>query len=148
MLYKKKLYHDVYLSSCRRLYWSDWGTNKPKIESSDLDGSKRKVLVDYELQWPNGIALDYHNRHLYWVDAGTDKIEYYDLSKKTRNRLPKAGSPHAFGISILGEMVYWTDWQKRSLYQFNKETKKLSEVFKVFLVICCDYVFLSKIYFS
>lgn len=84
--------------------------------------------MDYDLHWPNGISLDYHNRRLYWVDAGTDKIEYYDLNKQTRNRLPKAGSPHAFGISILGEMVYWTDWQKRSLYQFNRETNKLEEV--------------------
>lgn len=116
-----------------RLYWSDWGTHKQKIESSDLDGSERKVLVDHDLQWPNGIALDYHNRHLYWVDAGTDKIEYYDLNKKTRNRVPKAGSPHAFGISILGEMLYWTDWQKRSLYQFNRETNEVIEVMALLL---------------
>lgn len=101
----------------RRLYWSDWGETNPKIESADLDGTNRVVLVNESLKWPNGVAIDYLRRRLYWVDAGNDKIEYYDLNLKTRHSLK--GSPHAFGVSILGDMIYWTDWQERSLHKLN-----------------------------
>ena len=106
----------------RRLYWSDWGERKPKIESADLDGTNRIVLVNESLQWPNGVAIDYQRRRLYWVDAGTDKIEYYDLVRKTRHA--SEGSPHAFGVSILGDMIYWTDWQDRSLHKLNLISEK------------------------
>ena len=111
----------------RRLYWSDWGKENPKIESSNLDGSNRTTLISENIKWPNGVALDYKRRLLYWVDAGTDKIEYYNLVDKKRYKLT-VGSPHAFGISVLGDMLYWTDWQQRALFQWNINTKKQEKV--------------------
>ena len=48
----------------RRLYWSDWGERNPKIESADLDGTNRVVLVNESLQWPNGVAIDYQRRYV------------------------------------------------------------------------------------
>ena len=116
----------TYLYYFRRLYWSDWG-RKPKIESADLDGANRVLLVNDSLRWPNGIALDFQRRHLYWVDGGTDKIEFYDLVSKTRHQL-EVNSQHMFGISVLGEYIYWTDWQKRSLYGFNLNTRRTEVV--------------------
>lgn len=111
----------------RRLYWSDWGKTNPKIESSNLDGSNRTTLVSENIKWPNGVALDYKRRLLYWVDAGTDKIECYNLVDKKRYKLT-VGSPHAFGISVLGDTLYWTDLQQRALFQWNINTKKQEKV--------------------
>lgn len=56
------------------MYWTDWG-EVPKIERADLDGMERVVMVNTSLGWPNGLALDYHERKIYWGDAKTDKIE-------------------------------------------------------------------------
>jgi len=109
----------------------------PKIESSDLDGSNRVVLVKDRLKWPNGVALDYKRRRLYWVDAGSDRIEYYDLGKKVRYNL-EVESPHAFGVSILGDKLFWTDWQKRSLLQWDLIAKKQEMV--------CYFIIETNIY--
>lgn len=46
---------------CRYLFWTDWG-HIAKIERSHLDGSDRKVLVNTDLGWPNGLTLDYDTR--------------------------------------------------------------------------------------
>ena len=35
------------------MYWSDWG-EKAKIERADLDGGDRIILVDTDVEWPNG----------------------------------------------------------------------------------------------
>lgn len=47
----------------------------PKIERADLDGTERVIMVNTSLGWPNGLALDYQERRIYWGDAKTDKIE-------------------------------------------------------------------------
>lgn len=59
---------------CSYMYWTDWG-EVPKIERADLDGTERLVMANTSLGWPNGLALDYHQRKIYWGDAKTDKIE-------------------------------------------------------------------------
>lgn len=30
--------------------------------------------------------------------------------------------PHVFGFSLLGDHLYWTDWQRRSIERVNKHT--------------------------
>jgi len=57
------------------MFWSDWNEKAPKIERAALDGSSRTRLIDKELGWPNGIALDLEGGKIYWCDAKTDKIE-------------------------------------------------------------------------
>lgn len=51
----------IFFSSSRFLFWTDWG-NIAKIERSHLDGSERKVLINTDLGWPNGLTLDYDTR--------------------------------------------------------------------------------------
>ena len=45
----------------RYLFWTDWG-HIAKIERAHLDGSDRKVLINTDLGWPNGLTLDYDTR--------------------------------------------------------------------------------------
>lgn len=45
----------------RYLFWTDWG-HIAKIERANLDGSERKVLINADLGWPNGLTLDYDTR--------------------------------------------------------------------------------------
>ena len=84
------------------MYWTDWG-KVPKIERAALDGSDRTVLVNTSLGWPNGIAIDYETRMIYWGDAKTDKIEASDLNGRQRRVLVNDQLPHIFGFSQLGK---------------------------------------------
>lgn len=64
------------------MYWSDWssGTSQTgKIEYAWMNGNHRKVLIASDLQWPNGLTIDYFSRKLYWCDAYLDKIEKVNL---------------------------------------------------------------------
>ena len=65
------------------MYWTDWG-KKPKIEKAYMDGSNRRILIDVNLHWPNGLAIDFDKKRLYWTDGGTNRIEYSDLEGKKR----------------------------------------------------------------
>ncbi|KAG8563697.1 hypothetical protein GDO81_016176 [Engystomops pustulosus] len=101
------------------MYWTDWG-EKPKIESAYLDGSERTVLVNSSLGWPNGLALDLQEGKLYWGDARTDKIEVINVDGTMRKTLIEDKLPHIFGFTLLGDYIYWTDWQRRSIERVHK----------------------------
>ena len=120
--------------SHRKIYWTEWG-NQSKIESADLDGENRVVLVDKGLQWPNGIALDYLGRKLYWANAKYKAVESYDLITKEVARI-YSGTIHPFGITVLDDYVYWTDWF-RKVQRFHVETKKIDVVSLFIYVTDC-----------
>jgi len=63
------------------MFWTDWG-RYPKIERAGLDGSNRTIIAETNLTFPNGLALDYENQLIYWVDAGESVIEYADFEGK------------------------------------------------------------------
>lgn len=110
------------------MFWSDWNESKPKIERASLDGSQRIVLVTKDLGWPNGIALDYSAKRFYWCDAKTDRIEVENMDPyidgSIRSVIVGENLPHVFGLSVLGDHLYWTDWQRRSIDRANKHTGK------------------------
>ncbi|XP_063823720.1 low-density lipoprotein receptor-related protein 5-like [Ostrinia nubilalis] len=104
------------------MFWSDWNEKKPKIERANLDGTGRLLLVSEKLTWPNGIALDTVNNKLYWGDARTHKIEVCNMDGTNRKELHSSDILHIFGLTLLGEHLYWTDMQRRSLDRINKVT--------------------------
>ena len=103
------------------MYWTDWG-KKPKIERAHLDGSGRVALINSSLGWPNGIAVDHKEQKIYWGDAKLDKIEVANYDGTGRRVLVNQNLPHLFGFSLLGEYIYWTDWQRRSIERVNKRS--------------------------
>ena len=40
------------------LYWTDWGTTPPRIETASYDGSDRKILVNYTGLSIGGFDID------------------------------------------------------------------------------------------
>ena len=47
----------------------------PKIETSDLTGLNRKILVFTGLSQPSGLTYDVESRTLYWIDRGLHRVE-------------------------------------------------------------------------
>ncbi|KAF7229497.1 low-density lipoprotein receptor-related protein 6 [Nothobranchius furzeri] len=103
------------------LYWTDWG-EVPKIERANLDGTERVVMVNTTLGWPNGLALDYSELKIYWGDAKMDRIEVMNMNGTGRRVLVEDKIPHIFGFTLLGDYIYWTDWQRRIIERVHKHT--------------------------
>uniref|UniRef100_A0A452S896 LDL receptor related protein 4 n=1 Tax=Ursus americanus TaxID=9643 RepID=A0A452S896_URSAM len=109
----------------RYLFWTDWG-HIAKIERANLDGSERKVLINTDLGWPNGLTLDYDTRRIYWVDAHLDRIESADLNGKLRQALVSHVS-HPFALTQQDRWIYWTDWQTKSIQRVDKYSGRNKE---------------------
>ncbi|XP_038072970.1 low-density lipoprotein receptor-related protein 2-like [Patiria miniata] len=105
----------------RHIYWANWGDN-PKIDRADLDGNNRTLLVEGDLLWLNGIAIDFEANYLYWCDARLDKIERSDLSGNHRTILLDIQSYpgiHPFGLALYKNSLYWTDWKSGTLHRIH-----------------------------
>lgn len=110
------------------MFWTDWNEKRPKIERSSLDGSDRKLLITKDIVWPNGIALDLERKKIYWCDAKTDKIEVANMDGSDRREVITDNLPHPFGLSLLGDYLLWSDWQRRSIDRAHKLTGGNREV--------------------
>ena len=55
-----------------------------------MDGNPdtRVNLVDIDIQWPNGLTLDYQNKRLFWVDAKLLTISAINWDGTDRVRMP------------------------------------------------------------
>ena len=89
-----------------------------------MTGKQRVVLVNSGLQAPNGLTLDPSKNRLYWVDGRNNRLEYLDLNQNNTVTLISSDSvlPYPFGLTILGDHLYWTDWQRYAVYRADKET--------------------------
>ena len=96
----------------------------PKIETANMDGSSRRILVKRALYWPSGLTLDEANNRLYWVDSYLQIFEYYDFKRHTVTTVIKDGYklPYPFGLTLLESHLYWTDWSSRVVYRAEQKT--------------------------
>jgi low-density lipoprotein receptor-related protein 4 len=94
------------------LFFSDWSLS-PRIERCLLDASERKVIIDSDLGYPTGLAIDFVIRKLFWSDALKDRIEMSDLDGKKRTQLMHA--EHPFGFTMTSNYFYYTDWYNKSV---------------------------------
>lgn len=100
------------------LFWSDWGHNA-RIERANMDGEKRMTVITENLAWPNGLSIDIEKGKIYWNDAKKKVIEFADLDGRNRKTLvEKVG--HPYGLAVMGNTIYWSDWQEKAVLQTNK----------------------------
>ncbi|KAL1122539.1 hypothetical protein AAG570_002869, partial [Ranatra chinensis] len=104
------------------MFWTDWYEKRPKVERSALDGSRRAVIANQHLGWPNGIALDIPEQKVYWCDAKTDRIEVINYDGTNRKEVVTDNIQHTFGLTLLGDYLYWSDWQRRGIESAHKVT--------------------------
>ncbi|RUS85413.1 hypothetical protein EGW08_006804 [Elysia chlorotica] len=104
------------------IYWSDWGDNSPGIERSNMDGSNRTVIhsPDHKRAWINGLALDWQENILYWVDAAADTISAINLNNNKVLVLWSDDKAHFFSIDVIGPNLYVSDWIKNYILTMPK----------------------------
>lgn len=110
-----------------KMFWSDWG-DKPMIATSQMDGTLPGVFVEVDLNWPNGITLDWPNERLYWVDAKLKTIESIGLDGKQRRKVIDGVLKHPYGIAVFENDIYWSDWKTKSIEKCNKFNCKKREI--------------------
>eukprot|EP00079_Xenopus_tropicalis_P011186 XP_002936802.2 PREDICTED: low-density lipoprotein receptor-related protein 2 isoform X2 [Xenopus tropicalis] len=94
--------------SIRRAYlptFEDYGNNLVKD-------------VDLDLRYignPDGLAVDWVGRHIYWTDAGTNRIEVAKLDGRYRKWLiyTQIDQPAAIVVNPELGFMYWTDWGRQ-----------------------------------
>ncbi|KAK1335641.1 hypothetical protein QTO34_003433 [Cnephaeus nilssonii] len=112
------------------MYWTDWGET-PRIERAGMDGSTRKVIVDSDIYWPNGLTIDLEEQKLYWADAKLSFIHRANLDGSFRQKVVEGSLTHPFALTLSGDTLYWTDWQTRSIHACNKRTgEKRKEILR------------------
>ncbi|KAL3841911.1 hypothetical protein ACJMK2_020000 [Sinanodonta woodiana] len=103
------------------MFWTDWG-EVPKIEGAGMDGNlaSRSVLVDENIFWPNGLAIDYEDLKIYWADAKLSFIHSCNYDGSNRNVVVDKDLPHPFALTLYQDTIFWTDWQTTSIHSCNK----------------------------
>ncbi|XP_052831949.1 low-density lipoprotein receptor-related protein 1B isoform X1 [Octopus bimaculoides] len=85
----------------KKIFWTNHD-HFPQIESCDLDGHNRKVLVYKNIKRPSGLALDIPNRRLYWADIATKTIGTVDIDGNDQQQVAKfiqvAGGPYKLDV--------------------------------------------------
>ncbi|XP_063285770.1 low-density lipoprotein receptor-related protein 2 [Pelobates fuscus] len=94
--------------SIRRAYiptFEDYGTNLVQ----DFDLNLRYIIN------PDGIAVDWVGRHIYWTDAGANRIEVATLDGRYRKWLifGNIDQPAAIVVNPALGFIYWTDWGRQ-----------------------------------
>ncbi|XP_052009773.1 nidogen-2-like [Xyrauchen texanus] len=95
----------------RRLFWVD--STPDKIETSNLDGSNRRVLFETDLVNPRAIIVDSPTGTLYWTDWNREapKIESSSVDGQNRRVLVRdgIGLPNALTYDSTTRQVCWAD---------------------------------------
>lgn len=81
------------------------------------------MIVDTNIKWPNGLAIDRIEKRLYWNDAKVLTIESSDLNGNDRKTV-MSKVPYPYGIVIVGHYIYWTDWKTKALHRADKADGK------------------------
>lgn len=103
------------------IIWTDWG-RKAKIERARLDGSERKILVESNLQWPTGLAMDFAARRIYWTDPKASTIETIDIEGKHRNivRIFNKSEEKPYKIEVFEDFIYVSTFHNNAIFRMNK----------------------------
>lgn len=103
------------------LYWSDvtrLGSSIKRVcrgagAGEALAGDEPyQLLHGATLQNPDGLAVDWVARNLYWCDKGTDTVEVSRLDGAHRRVLLRGGlsEPRALALHPARGLLFWSDW--------------------------------------
>lgn len=91
-----------------RIYWSD--IELKTISRAFLNGSGLEVVVEFGLDFPKGLAVDWRAGNLYWSDAGTGRIEVARLDGSSRRVVVWRGLESPECLLVVGSRLLWSSW--------------------------------------
>nr|CAI5853203.1 unnamed protein product [Callosobruchus analis] len=94
---------------------------KPRAITLNIDDGP---LIDTNIHWPNGLALDYPNGRIYWTDAKKMTIESAKLDGTDIRVVLEEIEKHPYSLAVFEDRLYWSDWSTRSIQSCEKFTGK------------------------
>ncbi|XP_051027455.1 low-density lipoprotein receptor-related protein 8 isoform X3 [Acomys russatus] len=97
-----------------RIYWCDLSYRK--IYSAHMDKAsvpdEQVALIDEQLHSPEGLAVDWVHKHIYWTDSGnkTISVATTDGSRRCTLFSRELSEPRAIAVDPLRGFMYWSDW--------------------------------------
>ncbi|XP_036204596.1 low-density lipoprotein receptor-related protein 8 isoform X5 [Myotis myotis] len=97
-----------------RIYWCDLSYRKIYSAYMDKasDPAEQEVLIDEQLHSPEGLAVDWVHKHIYWTDSGNKTISVATVDGSRRRTLfsHDLSEPRAIAVDPLRGFMYWSDW--------------------------------------
>ncbi|XP_023392528.1 low-density lipoprotein receptor-related protein 8 isoform X15 [Pteropus vampyrus] len=97
-----------------RIYWCDLSYRKIYSAYMDKasDPAEQEVLIDKQLHSPEGLAVDWVHKHIYWTDSGNKTISVATVDGGRRCTLfsQDLSEPRAIAVDPLRGFMYWSDW--------------------------------------
>lgn len=102
------------------MYWTDWDRANPRVESANMDGTDRRIVVENLDGLPNGLVFDFQQRRLCWILADKEAGTSYSTvlfcirpgveQTPTRVFFDPTGWP--FALTYFSPKFYFTDWKR------------------------------------
>jgi len=105
-----------YDATWNKVFWTDLAVDKRQaIRSANLDGFNETDVVVDDVDHPDGIAVDWVAKNLFWTDSGTDRIELARLDGSSRRVLisEDLDEPRSIVLDPINGWIFWSDWGKR-----------------------------------
>ncbi|KAK6630230.1 hypothetical protein RUM43_015023 [Polyplax serrata] len=95
-----------------RIYWTD--TKLKAITRSYINGSDVEKIVEFGLDIPQSIAVDWVSHNIYWIDSGNKRIEVSRTNGTSRRVLiwKDIEDPYSIALDPKEGYMYWSDWSK------------------------------------
>ncbi|XP_067627209.1 prolow-density lipoprotein receptor-related protein 1 isoform X1 [Eurosta solidaginis] len=94
------------------LYWSDVTSTVGMIKRYCPAENKTTTLHQALVKNPDGLAVDWVGKNLYWCDKGLDTIEVSKLDGKYRRVLINENlrEPRGIALDPFNRHIFWSDW--------------------------------------
>ncbi|XP_072540428.1 low-density lipoprotein receptor-related protein 8 isoform X3 [Salminus brasiliensis] len=97
-----------------KMYWCDLFHRKifSAYINKASNSSEQNTLIDSALHSPEGIAVDWIHKNIYWTDSGHKTISVATSDGKKRKVLldTELGEPRAIAVDPRQGFMYWSDW--------------------------------------
>ncbi|XP_064003469.1 low-density lipoprotein receptor-related protein 8 [Pogoniulus pusillus] len=100
--------------STNRIYWCDLFYRKIYSAYIDKasDTAEQVTLIDSQLNSPEGLAIDWVHKNIYWTDSGNKTISVATADGSRRRTLFNSdlSEPRAIAVDPTQRFMYWSDW--------------------------------------
>ncbi|XP_048352703.1 low-density lipoprotein receptor-related protein 8 isoform X2 [Sphaerodactylus townsendi] len=97
-----------------RIFWCDLFYRKIYSAYIDKasDTAEQVVLIDSQLNSPEGLAIDWVHKNIYWTDSGNKTISVATADGTKRRTLfsTNLSEPRAIAVDPIQGFMYWSDW--------------------------------------
>ncbi|XP_041475921.1 low-density lipoprotein receptor-like isoform X2 [Lytechinus variegatus] len=99
-------------SASNTVFWTDVGLEVVSKTQLVAENGVEPVMVTNKVKTPDGIAVDWINKLLYWTDTGLDNIivSNFEGTRQTVLISSNLDEPRAIAVDPESGLMFWSDW--------------------------------------